>query len=913
MRSAWLVLLLCVMPTNAEDSLSAAEQLLAERKPNEAVAMLDRLKLHADSPKLNGLLSRAYEQMGAPYIAFLKFGQVGADKEVQAQFARFLFSQLLNAEAETELSKAIEADPQDASLRSMRGYLYFLDGRYSAAADDFKRSNGGSPTPELAGEIARAAELSKERAAHQEAPQRDYFEQGRKLLDVESSTADARPRAEGALRAFRAASSRDEAFSGAFLFSGIALLEMGEPEEAARTLQRISGPAEGACDAALYLALALRRAGHPEQARQALSEAVERLRLETDVPLRVSLYGLDRSRRGIRGWALDEALADLGALPRVSAPDQVYEALGRSFLKNGVADDALRSAVRGEFWNPKNGRVLILKGEALEKVGNDSQALQVYEGAQLRQLQFQEAYDHANTLIWAELAKTKPDDANLRLAAAEALLKSGRIERANAEFEKALKLNPALSYAQKRFESALESSRRPVLTVAPRNPYLKAPPGSSEAALEQGIEDYEAGDPKKAASEFASAVSSGARTADAYYLLGKAQIESGSFAEGIASLEESVRSSSGTAEMRWWLETARKTHSIEGMSDAAVERIMPTEVFFHRTEFEAALATAERLSSAWLAKAPNDPKALAGLGYALFRKSLQQSSGDEFARSKNLLNRAVQADPESAKAHFFLGLTGDFLALQWLVVGAGANMGGCDRPDDSIREYRKAIELDPDLADVHVALGDLLGAGDCNSPSDMQGDPDAALASYKAAVAAKPRNGKAFRRLAGTLRAKGSKDAAVNILKQGLMAAPEDAVTLNDLGAALLSLGRIGEAKREFKEAIRLVEDYAAPHNGLGEVLLREGRTDDAILEFRRAAKLDPFYGNPANLNLGLALKKKGQLKEALESLRTYKQGWLDCENCGEQTGKAQNAIDEIEAGLEKGAPSKKQEEKQDQ
>jgi len=201
------------------------------------------------------------------------------------------------------------------------------------------------------------------------------------------------------------------------------------------------------------------------------------------------------------------------------------------------------------------------------------------------------------------------------------------------------------------------------------------------------------------------------------------------------------------------------------------------------------------------------------------------------------------------------------------------------------RSYRRGLEISPDNAELHNALGWTLF---------QQGKTDEAVAEYQRALSADPDHAKSHNNLALALVEMGRLDEAATHFKKSLevepkaeiysdlgfilarLGQPEDAVAdytkaleLDphcgsahfNLAVSLLQAGSLEEAEVHYREALRS-RDNAETHNGLGVALSRQGRLDEAVAEFRKAVDLDPKY-TPGYNNLAAALEKQGNLAEA--------------------------------------------------
>jgi tetratricopeptide (TPR) repeat protein len=119
--------------------------------------------------------------------------------------------------------------------------------------------------------------------------------------------------------------------------------------------------------------------------------------------------------------------------------------------------------------------------------------------------------------------------------------------------------------------------------------------------------------------------------------------------------------------------------------------------------------------------------------------------------------------------------------------------------DRAIEQFRKAIELDPKLADAHFHLGTAFGEAK---------RWDEAVQSYRVALALPT------------------------------LTVPD--FTHQNLGLALYHLKRYGEAEQSLRFALSLDPELQAAYYNLGLVLVAENRKEEAKMAFRQARKLGP-------------------------------------------------------------------------
>lgn len=159
---------------------------------------------------------------------------------------------------------------------------------------------------------------------------------------------------------------------------------------------------------------------------------------------------------------------------------------------------------------------------------------------------------------------------------------------------------------------------------------------------------------------------------------------------------------------------------------------------------------------------------------------------------------------------------------------AGDALADQGRLDEALASYRRALQIQPDLAAVHCNLGSLLLA---------LGRPGEAEACYR----------------------------------QALRIQPDLAEALSNLGSVLDTLERLDEAEACCRRALQLQPALVEAHCNLGNILRKRARLDEAETCYRRALALAPDLAE-AHGNLAMLLLARGNvpaaLPSALQSLR---------------------------------------------
>jgi protein O-GlcNAc transferase len=365
------------------------------------------------------------------------------------------------------------------------------------------------------------------------------------------------------------------------------------------------------------------------------------------------------------------------------------------------------------------------------------------------------------------------------------------------------------------------------------------------------------------------------------------------------------------------LETATARHRAGNLAEARrLYRIVLTEAPTHTVAMfrggllelqdghpDAALALIAQAAAA----APDEPRHHFGLGQVF--RALHR-----YAEAAAAYRRVLRADPNSADAHFALGISlqslGDHmpqaaaayartLALRPDDAGAMSNLAtvlqDMGRIDEAVELLRAAVDLQPGVASYAVNLGIALcrqrnfaaaettlrrvlehNANDPEAAFNLgnalhgQGSSRAAADQYRHAVALRPGYADALNNLGNMHKELGEFGLAETAYAAAIGARPDYVTALNNLGCLLRMLGRIDDAESILRRGLQLNPRHSALLDNLGSVLKDAGALDAAIDCFRSAAELDP--GNAATRsNLVYALSFQSlQGREILEECRRW-------------------------------------------
>src|SRR5438309_715191 len=204
-------------------------------------------------------------------------------------------------------------------------------------------------------------------------------------------------------------------------------------------------------------------------------------------------------------------------------------------------------------------------------------------------------------------------------------------------------------------------------------------------------------------------------------------------------------------------------------------------------------------------------------------------TGPDLQKAIDYFKQAIDKDPNYALA--YVGLGDAYILLSGF---------GAARPQDSFplaeAAAKKALEIDDNLAEAHTTLGFSL----CVHHFDFAGS----IREFDRAIALNPNYATAHHWFGdGPLLAVGQFDRAIAEGKRALELDPLSVIITADLGADYLVARRYDEAIEQFHKAIDLDPRFYYAHWNLAEALELKGNLHGALAENKKAFELadDPF------------------------------------------------------------------------
>jgi serine/threonine protein kinase/Flp pilus assembly protein TadD len=216
--------------------------------------------------------------------------------------------------------------------------------------------------------------------------------------------------------------------------------------------------------------------------------------------------------------------------------------------------------------------------------------------------------------------------------------------------------------------------------------------------------------------------------------------------------------------------------------------------------------------------------------YLKGRQFFHQFRRKSFDFARQLFARAIVIDPNYALAYAGVADCCSFIYLWW------------DASDDNRKEAeiasRKAVELDPDLAEAHVSRGLAL---------QMTNKYDESSREFETAIQQNPKIFDAYYFYARFRYQRGELEEAAQLYEKACWANPEDFQAPMLLGQTYFGLGRRLEGEAVRQRALRIIEKHLEFHPDdaralyLGAAgLFQVGQKERALQWARRALSVDP-------------------------------------------------------------------------
>jgi len=274
-----------------------------------------------------------------------------------------------------------------------------------------------------------------------------------------------------------------------------------------------------------------------------------------------------------------------------------------------------------------------------------------------------------------------------------------------------------------------------------------------------------------------------------------------------------------------------------------------------------------------LENAANRERTLATLGLA--GVYLHDGESEEAGKLIRALDTGKASAEVGAALASFLAFQGDFAGA----VEVGARYGKqypederfpvmnadffltIDEQEKALSSIDAALRINPESTMAQTILG---------RQQYLQGDGNAAEASFRRATSIDPANTLAISELGKLLMEKGDFEASLRAFNAAVEKDPAVSSYWARRGMLMNWLDELDEARSDLERAAELnATDYQSL-NALGVIALKEGRTEDAVNYFLKAGVMEPNYAEPHTF-LAIAYYQLDQIDRALDELKVAK------------------------------------------
>lgn len=228
----------------------------------------------------------------------------------------------------------------------------------------------------------------------------------------------------------------------------------------------------------------------------------------------------------------------------------------------------------------------------------------------------------------------------------------------------------------------------------------------------------------------------------------------------------------------------------------------------------------------------------------------------EFARQ--MYSRAVEIDPEYALAYAGIADSCSLLYTYW------------DAREFNLRQAdiasSRALELEPDLAEAHVARGSAVSLTKQFAEADQE---------FETALRLNPKLFEAAYFYGRGLKSQGRNEEAAKMLERASLLRPEDFQAPSFLAAVLADMGLMAESESARNLSLKLIEerlelnpDDARATNLGASTLAKIGDRDRSLEYIRRSLAIDPDDSGML-YNIACSYSLLGMTDEALSTLET--------------------------------------------
>jgi len=244
--------------------------------------------------------------------------------------------------------------------------------------------------------------------------------------------------------------------------------------------------------------------------------------------------------------------------------------------------------------------------------------------------------------------------------------------------------------------------------------------------------------------------------------------------------------------------------------------------------------------------------------YLLGRYHASKATEDSLKQAIMLYRRALDADPNYALAYAGIAHCSTIMAY------SGWTMKSSEAMEQTREAAMRALDLDPNLAAAHASLGwvDYIYLRDWKAAEE----------EYRKAISLAPNDAEIHGSFGHMLSVEGRSDEAVSEAERSVELDPISLMTNTMYAQALFFAGRSGQAIKQTQKVFEIEPNFWIARNLLGRIDVSERRYSEALTEFEIARAHSGIGSIVPITELGYTRAKMGDradAEKALEDLRT--------------------------------------------
>jgi len=259
-----------------------------------------------------------------------------------------------------------------------------------------------------------------------------------------------------------------------------------------------------------------------------------------------------------------------------------------------------------------------------------------------------------------------------------------------------------------------------------------------------------------------------------------------------------------------------------------------------------------------------------------------RSTPEDIRHAIKFYQQAIAVDPAYGLA--YAGISDAYRTLP-----ITSDVAASEAFPESRSSAEKALSIDPDLPEGHIALGYVLSWYEWNWT--------VAEAEFRRAIQLSPNNAEAHRALSVLLTVRGRHPEAVAEMQTARQLDPLSLLTNALEAQALHFAGRDSEAVDRLQKAFEIEPNFWIARLMLARIYIKQQHWDDALAELQRAR--DASHGNTESISLmGYVYARLGQRSSALKSLDDLQRATTDTYVPAYNIAMLQNGLGNKDAAL---------------